>query len=124
MSVHRACIKCDNIYTGPIACPECDGFGEPLKNNNIEWSKRELLARNEEAQLVPGFDPALVGYAQFPTRVVAMYCRRRLLNTLLAKGMPPALSAAILASADDRSTPTAPIIIDINESENAQLGLG
>ena len=123
MSVHRACIQCDNVYTGPIACPQCDGFGEPLKNTDIEWIKRELLARNEEAKLVPGFYRALIGYAQLPTRVVALYCRRKLLNTLLAKGVPHDMSAAMLTAADDRSDPNAPIIVDLNETENEQLGL-
>lgn len=123
MSVHRSCRDCGTVYTGPLACPECDGTGIALDNKDPMWLRRELLQLNSEAMLIPGFEPALIGYAQLGTRAVAIYCRRRLLNTLLANGMPPALSVATMAAADDRSNPNAPLIVDLNESENEQLRL-
>jgi len=121
MSVHRSCSGCGSVYTGPIACPECGATGTPLPNDGATWLRRELLARNPDAMLIPGFEPALVGYAQLGSRAVALYCRRRLLNTLLANGMPPALSVSVITAADDRTNPNAPLIVDLNESENEQL---
>ena len=123
MSVHRSCRDCGTVYPGPLACPECDGTGVALDNKDPMWLRRELLARNPEAMLIPGFEPALIGYAQLGPRAVAIYCRRRRLNTLLANGMPPALSVATMTAADDRSNPNAPLIVDLNESEDEQLRL-
>ena len=29
-SLTRACIECPAVYRGPLICPQCGAFGEPL----------------------------------------------------------------------------------------------
>ena len=36
----RACIECPNIYRGGVACPVCDGPGEPFTD---DWNAPECI---------------------------------------------------------------------------------
>jgi hypothetical protein len=33
-SLMRACIECPAVYRGPLICPQCGAFGEPLETPN------------------------------------------------------------------------------------------
>jgi hypothetical protein len=122
MSIHRKCDTCGHEYHGALQCPACEeGTGRALENDDPRWIAREIASRNSEAMLVPGFEPALIGWAQLGATVVALYCRRRLMNAMLAKGLTVPLVVAIVSAADDRENPNAPIIVDLNEPEDVQI---
>ena len=124
MSLHRTCTSCGHHYLGALQCPVChEGRGKALANDDPRWVAREIRARNDQAMLIPGFEPALIGWAQLGATVVALYCRRRLMNTLLSKGLTVPLVVATVAAADDRSNANAPIIVDLNEPEDAQISV-
>lgn len=123
MTIHRSCSSCGSGYFGPVECPRCAGTGIPQPSSGATWLRRELLRRNPEVVLLEGLDKALVGYAQLGGDTVALYCRRLVFNTLLNGGVPHDLLAATMHQVDKRTNPNAPLIVDLNESEDEQLRL-